>query len=232
MTLTGKKALLASQLFECGAIKFASQPGEFKLKKHSIPGNEGLPLSPIYLNLRTQSHPANPGPLSEETMELIGDLFGELLQKEVEDFHGIADIPEAGKPFGDQAERAAGELGISTERITLHKEVLPDGTRRITDKVDGDYEWGDVCLLVDDLITGADTKIEAANALAAEGLVVHDVLVVVDRMQGGRAQLEAEGYTLWAIFMLDELLEYYVSQGNIDQQLADKVLDYLQSDAA
>ena len=68
-TLTGDHAKLAQLLFKVGAIKF----GAFKLKLHEK--DPDAPLSPIYLNLRTDRHPENPGPLTDEMMNLIGSLF-------------------------------------------------------------------------------------------------------------------------------------------------------------
>ncbi|CAN5407081.1 hypothetical protein BH09PAT4_BH09PAT4_01360 [soil metagenome] len=216
--LQGTKAAVARQLFEVGAVKF----GEFRLKLHET--QPDAPLSPIYLNLRTDRHPKNPGPLTDEIMELIGDLFAEL---PLAPFVRFADIPEAGQPFGDQVQRMVVSAQLPASRLTLHKEVLPDGTRHITRQVDGYSRMGDSCLLVDELITQADSKLEAIIALEGYGLIVLEVLVLVDRMQGGRQQLEAAGYNLHSVFTLEELLAFYVQEDLVDQSKADQVLDYV-----
>jgi uridine monophosphate synthetase len=216
--LQGKKARLADLLFEVGAIKF----GAFLLKLHEE--HPEAPLSPIYLELRDNTHPVKPGPLTPEAMDLIGDVMWMTIMRP---FCRYADIPAAGDPFGDQLERHVTQRAHPAGRVHLHKEILPDGKRRITEQVNGEYEEGDVCLLVDDLITQADTKLEAIAALEAAGMVVDEVLVLVDRQQGGADQLRTRGYDLRAVFLLDELLEHYVSRGFIDQAKADEVLSYI-----
>lgn len=226
MPLFKKRALLAELFFRLGAIKFASKPGEFRLKLHE--DNPDAPLSPIYLDLRTEDHPAKPGPLSDEAMDLVGDLFLKLLQENsIGVFDWIAAIPDAGVPFGDQMTHAARADFIHPGLLTLHKERLSDGTRCITSEVGGDYRAGETCLLVDDLITGADTKLEAIAALEKAGLVVKGVAVVVNRQQGGAKQLEAAGYPLWSVFTLDELLDYYAAVGLITEAQVAKVHDYI-----
>lgn len=224
MALTGKKAELAALLFDLGAVKF----GEFELKMHE--GMEKPPKSPIYLDLRTEKHPTKPGPLTDEAMERIGDLFLELLeQTEVDVFECFTDIPDAGAPFGDQLERVLEFTEVKANRLTLHKEQLEGGKRRITEQVDGDYEFGDNCLLVDDLVTGADTKLEAITALEGRGLQVVDILAVVDRLQGGTQRLGQEGYDVHVIFRLDQLLDFYVETGRLAQMKAIAVMDYIRA---
>lgn len=221
--LTGKKGRVADLLFELGAIKF----GAFKLKLHEK--QPEAPLSPIYLNLRTDQHPKNPGPLTQEVMHLVGDLFAEI--------KGIAapcyaDIPEAGAPFGDQWQRVTAGWPQGPNRLHLFKEEMPDGTRHITKRVEGEFQEHQTCLVIDELITHADSKLEAIRALEAAGLVVVDVLVLVDRMQGGSRQLQAAGYILHAVLTLDELLDHYLERGFIDSSKAEEVRQYIAANQA
>ena len=58
-------------------------------------------------------------------------------------------------------------------------------------------------------------------------MVVH-VLVLVDRMQGGKEQLEAKGYKLVAVFTLGEMLELYVLEKLVPSIKADETLKYLE----
>jgi orotate phosphoribosyltransferase len=87
-------------------------------------------------------------------------------------------------------------------------------------------------LLFDDLITQADSKIEAIDVLEAWQIVISGIVVLVDRMQGGREQLEAAGYRLYSVFTLSQLLEHYVSRGFLAQAKADEVLAYVTSNRA
>lgn len=222
MATLGREGLrLADMLFELGAIKF----GAFRLKLHET--QPDAPLSPIYLMLRTKDHPKNPGPLTFEAMELIGDLFGQVLSTSgAAEYRRYVGIPNAGEPFADQIGRIWDGMYNPPTRLRL-KKTEQDRRRRISDSVEGEYEPGGVVLVVDDLITQADSKLEAIRTLEAKGLVVKDVLVLVDRMQGGREQLEEVGYRLHSVFTLERLLLRYVDTGVIDASKADEVRQYL-----
>ncbi|MEJ0072661.1 MAG: hypothetical protein WDN27_01040 [Candidatus Saccharibacteria bacterium] len=183
------------------------------------------PLSPIYLNLRTPHHP-NPdkrGPLSDDTMNRIGEQFGHMAFRSRDCFVGL---PDAGEPFADQLERTATRHGLPITRLYLHKIA---GSREIADLVDGTYEHGESCLLVDDLITQADSKLRAIRVLQGNGLNVEEILVLVDRQQGGAAQLEKLGYQLRSVFKLDELLAFYVEEGLLPRRKAEEVLAYIRA---
>lgn len=209
IALRGKVRTLAYRFFDRGAIKF----GAFKLKAHEK--NPDLPLSPIYINLRTEKHPANPGPLTDEDMDAIGELYDDVI--EPDDFDCFADIPDAGEPFGDQFEAALARRGVTKRRLRLTKVKREDGSRYIAAEVEGDFKPGDVVWLIDDLITGADTKLEAIHALEAKDLVVKVIVVVVDRQQGGAEHLGTAGYRLIALLVLDDLLDAF------EEWAADKV---------
>lgn len=201
MSLSEKAAQLTRKFFDLGAIKF----GAFKLKLHEK--QPDAPLSPIYANLRTADHPKNPGPLTQEAMDLIGDLFAEVLDPS--SFDCFADIPDAGAPFGDQVQRALEQAGAVKPRLLLTKAFRDDGSRYITSEIVGEFNPGDTCLLVDDLITGADTKLEAIRALEEAGLVVKVVLVVLDREQGGTQQLARGGYKVISLLRLGAVLNEF-----------------------
>lgn len=219
--MEGLKAEVAEELFGIGAIQF----GAFKLKHHER--DPTAPDSPIWLQLRTADHPTNPGPLTPELTEKIGDLFGQVILEQSLTFDCFAGIPEAGEPFADQVERISRGWRHRPSHLHLHKLNLPDGQRRITSEIDGIFDAGEVVLLVDDLITQADSKLEAIDALDYCGLEVQDILVLVDRQQGGRQEIEDNGFFLHSVFTLDELLDCYVKQRLIAAEKADEVRAYL-----
>jgi uridine monophosphate synthetase len=215
---TGKGAYIADRLFEVGAVQF----GAFRLKLHET--QPDAPLSPIYLNLRTSDNP-KPGPLTEELVAEIGSLFYEQLS-EIRDleFRYVAGLPRAGDPLADEFMEYADNWGTVT-RLRLEKEETSAG-RRIARLIDEPEEPGKV-LIVDDLITQADTKIEAIEVLKAAGVVVSDLVVLVDREQGGAAHLRlVEGVRVISAFRLSELLDHYVASGKIGQAKADEVKEY------
>lgn len=84
------------------------------------------------------------------------------------------------------------------------------------------YTKGQTVLLIDDLITRADSKLEAIATLEEAGLRVTDVVVLLDREQGGRQQLEAKGIRLHAAYTLNPLLDFYTRIGVLNK---DTVID-------
>jgi orotate phosphoribosyltransferase len=217
--LEGKFARVADLLFEVGAVKF----GAFRLKLHET--QPDAPLSPIYLNLRTPDNP-KPGPLTHGLVKEIAQLFYELLLHTPNlSFRYVVGLPRAGDPLADELMEYVDDWS-PVDRLRLEKEES-EGTRRIARLLDAPEETGKV-LLVDDLITQADSKIEAISVLRQNDLGVLDLVVLVDREQGGSRWIEDnEGVRVISAFTLSQLLDHYVESGKVDQAKADEVTQYV-----
>lgn len=213
---------LALLLFDLNAVRF----GSFRLKLHET--KPDAPLSPIFLNLRTPDNP-KPGPLDARAVDLVGEvLYATHCAARLEYIH-LAGVPRAGDPFVDALHRVVARPGCRVLRLGKQEGA---GKRQVTGVQNGSYVPGDTVLLVDDLITKADSKLEAIKALEAQGLVVKDVLVLVDREQGGRAELASEGYRLHAAYTLMQLLDLYVARDRLDAAKRDEVLAYARDDSS
>jgi uridine monophosphate synthetase len=195
---------LAVNLFSIGAIKF----GAFRLKLHDT--KPDAPLSPFYIDLRLiRSYPA--------LMNLATDLFVDLMRPLRFDL--IADVPTAGTPFA---------------AIVSHKMQMPMVTPRLDSKrhgssarIDGVYQPGQTAVVLDDLITRAESKIEAVEVLRSQGLNVTDVVVLVDREQGGVQQLERSGLTCHAALRLSELIDRLQQRGLVTPEQVEAVVRYV-----
>jgi orotate phosphoribosyltransferase len=62
-------------------------------------------------------------------------------------------------------------------------------------------------VLIDDIITDGASKLEAIAPLEEAGLVVRDLVILVDREQGGRELLAARGYTLHAVLTISQCFD-------------------------
>jgi uridine monophosphate synthetase len=188
----------ALALHRIGGVKF----GEFTLKSGQ--------LSPVYVDLRgLVSHP--------DVLRLAGDaLLGVLNGLE---FDLIAGLPYAGLPLGVSAS-LAGNLPL----IYPRKESKDYGTKR---RVEGAYQPGQRVAVLDDVITNGGAKIELIEPLRAEGLVVTDVVVLVDREQGGAETLAEHGLTLHRVCTLRQVVEALRTRAVIDEAQAETVLEYL-----
>ena len=72
--------------------------------------------------------------------------------------------------------------------------------------------------MLDDLITTGVTLKEAAEAVRAEGGVVTDAVVFLDREEGGRAQLEKCGIKLHGLLKISEIANTLYDLGAIDEE--------------
>jgi orotate phosphoribosyltransferase len=71
--------------------------------------------------------------------------------------------------------------------------------------VEGGFEQGDRVLVVEDVITSGGQVSESIEAMRRLGLVVEDAVCVIDRDQGGSANLAKVGCRLRALFRQEEL---------------------------
>jgi orotate phosphoribosyltransferase len=203
-----RRMLLADYLLSTECVRF----GSFRLKLHEK--NPDAPLSPIYFDLRRlQSFPE----ILRLSARCIADLFeksdaekdsnGLCVSKELMDNPPyIAGIPLAGVPLA-----TAVSLLTSRPMITPRLEKKSHGSG---DSIDGviSGERKNVSV-IDDLITKADSKLEAISVLENGGLVIEGVYVLVDRMQGGVKELEGRGYKVKAALTIAEILDRYSTFG-------------------
>ena len=204
--LTETQKSLALQLFDVGAIKF----GAFKLKLHEV--KPGAPLSPIYIDLRiVRSFP--------EVISSVVEVYEGLMQGVRFDLY--ADVPTAVTPF-------VAILSYKT-RIPMISPRIVEKEHGTKHRIDGIFEAGQVALLIDDLITKADSKLKAISILEDNGLRVYDVIVLIDREQGGSQELKKLGYACRSAFKLKKLLNFYSESEKISQEQYVKTVTYLET---
>lgn len=210
---------LAKELYEIGAVPFELS----RLKCHDR--EPGLPLSPVYFKLRTAKHPSNPGPLTDQHVRTIATQFRTTVVLKRLKHDMVTGIPEAGVPFArEYSDVLPGHRVPIVELIKGERE----GKRRIVGvKTLPAYLKGRRVLLLDDVITEADTKEEAIEVLRSLDAIVEHLLVVVDREQGGVEKLRKIGVETTAIFSLTQLMKFYQGINFITKEKHDEVLAYL-----
>lgn len=164
--------------YELGIIKF----GNFTLKS----GIE----SPFYVDLRPlSSSPQLLKTLAQNLLELV----------EGAPFDLICGVPYAALPMGTTMSLASG-----VPLIIKRKENKGYGTKRM---VEGVYHDGQNCLLVEDVITSGQSLLETIEEIEREGLKVTDIVVVLDREQGGIEKLKKKGYNVFTLFTINEVID-------------------------
>jgi len=188
-----KKDKIANILFKLDAVKF----GVFQLSSGKA--------SPYYVDLRII--PSFPDAFRE-----ICDYYAQHITQEVglKNFDRIAGIPLAGIPFASQI-----AYNLRKPFLYIRKDIKLHGRER---RVEGILISGDRVLLLDDLLTTGLTLKNAAEAVRAEGGVVTDAVVFLDREEGGRALLEKEGIKLHPMLKISEVANTLFEIGALDKE--------------
>ncbi len=198
-----KKADLVAALFNTGCIKF----GSFTLAS----GKQ----SPIYIDLRRVI--SFPG-----LFRNVALAYTELVQ--VLKFDHIASVPYAALPAGSVV---AWLLGVSM--IYPRKEIKQHGTGQV---IEGSYEAGQTAVLIEDVITTGGSIVAAAEVLRQAGIQLKDVIVLVDREQGGALKMQEIGLSLHSVLKISEIVTILEQKKLIDPETFRTVTRYLNDDSA
>jgi len=158
--------------------------GTFKLTSGEV--------SPYYVDLRVV-------PSFPDAFKRICDLYATLIKSDVgaDGFDRIAGIPTAGISFGSIA-----AYNLKKPFLYVRSTERQHGRGRW---VEGILSPGDRVLLMDDLITKGGSIVKAAEAVRAEGGMVTDAVVLLDREENGAANLAENGINLHYLLTIREV---------------------------
>jgi orotate phosphoribosyltransferase len=91
-------------------------------------------------------------------------------------------------------------------------------------RIEGIIAPGNRVMLVDDLITTGLSFQKAAKSITAEGGVVNNAVVLIDRQEGGKKRLEKSGIKLHALLSVTEIVNTLHELGTIDEGQAKLIL--------
>lgn len=194
---------------ETRPIDFRVDPGEFVFKHHEK--NPGAPLSPMYINLRN---------LAEDLVEAIAQTLAKVELHLKPDF--LAGIPKAALPIVSAYSKITKipelqifdkEDGEAKRSIIPHKNAPKGGNKKL--------------LIIDDLITKGNSKLEAFRIAEDLGYRILALLVLFDRQEGGVEELKKLGYRVYASMKLKPTLKYYLDSGKITKEHYKETLAYL-----
>jgi orotate phosphoribosyltransferase len=72
--------------------------------------------------------------------------------------------------------------------------------------IEGNFDEGDHVAIIDDVITKGESTLKAIEAVVQAGGRIAFVAVLVDREEGGRQKIEAQGYQVFPLFNKEDLL--------------------------
>jgi len=187
------KTDLCRILTKIGALKF----GAFKLA--------GGKISPYYIDLRIV-------PSFPEAYQKVSDFYINLIKQDVgtDSFERVAGVPTAGMAF-------ASVIAYHLKKPFLYsrQQTKAHGRGR---RVEGIIMPGDRILLADDLVTSGQSLRKAASAIRAEGGVINDAVVLVDREEGGNENLAKDNINLHYLLKVSEAANKLYEIGTITEE--------------
>jgi orotate phosphoribosyltransferase len=194
---------VANALYSSGCLKF----GRFRIKSGAI--------SPYYIDLaRLLSSPKHLCSVAEVAAEqirqiLVSDKIDKLASIELK---GALLLPSIA-------------CKVDLPCIIVRKDVKAYG---VTGRIAGaDVEKGDNILFFDDVISEGLSKVEGIKPLRELGGKVKHLLVVVNRQQGGKENLEKLGFKVHSLAKISEIVNSLHHKKLISKEQTDGVLDYV-----
>lgn len=195
-----EKQCLVEKLHDIQAIKF----GDFTLKS-------GI-QSPVYVDLRViVSYP--------EILKEVSDMLWNVATASKADFSVICGVPYTALPIA-----SAISVSHNVPMVMRRKEAKSYGTKRL---IEGVFTPKSKCLVIEDVVTSGSSVLETVEALASVELCVSDTIVLLDRFQGGKEMLQAQGVKLHSLLTLLEVLDVLLAKEKVDPKMAAKVREFL-----
>lgn len=194
---------LILSLFEKDIIKF----GNFRLKS-------GI-MSPFYFDLRPIiSYP--------EILAELADVY--IGKMQTLKFDRIAGIPFTGIPIA-----TAISIRGTYPMVHCRAQQKKYGTQR---SVEGVFNEGDSVLLIDDTITDGASKLESIDLFKHNHFIINDVLIFLDRKQGGSETLKKHCISLHSMCDIFQMLDILKHRGKIDSKIYNQTLIFFKNSAS
>jgi len=201
--MTDTVSRIADALFNSGCLKF----GTFRIKSGA--------LSPYYIDLaRLLASP-------EDLCSIVGIATKEIEKIMITDkVDKLASIELKGALI---LPSIACSVGLPC--IVVRKEEKAYG---VTGRIAGaEIIKGESMLFFDDVVSEGLSKLEGIRPLEELGAKVKHVMVVVNREQGGKENLEKLGYKVHALAKISELVNCLLQNKHITEEQANAVLNYV-----
>jgi len=174
--------------------------------------------SPYYIDLRqTISSPI--------TMDWIGNALTRIVINEIgkDRIDKILGVPTAGVPFATVVSQK-----LAIPLIYYRQARKEHGVRK---KIEGILDRNDRVLIIDDLITTGESVIESAEVVRDQGGVVNELVVLLDREQGGKERLRSSRMEPHVLFRISDAMEWLHTVGLIEDKIFDTVKTYIKEES-
>jgi orotate phosphoribosyltransferase len=174
--------------------------------------------SPYYIDLRQTISSPN-------TMDWIANSFTRIILNEIGrgKVDRILGVPTAGVPFATVVSQ---KLGLPL--IYYRQARKEHGVKK---KIEGILERNDRVLIVDDLITTGESVIEAAEVVRDQGGVVNELVVLLDREQGGQQKLRSSRIEPHVLFRISDAMIWLHTVGLIEDKIYEILKRYIEEES-
>jgi orotate phosphoribosyltransferase len=135
---------------------------------------------------------------------LVGKLFYETI-RDVEGVEAVGGITLGADPIATATSIAAHLDGRKMHAFIIRKEPKGHGTGQWLEGRKN-LPPGTGVVIVEDVVTTGGSSMKAVRRAEEEGLTVLGIVTLVDREEGGRENIEAEGYELRTIFTRSQIV--------------------------
>jgi orotate phosphoribosyltransferase len=142
--------------------------------------------------------------LGAEGHALVGQLMLEALGR-LPPCVAVAGVELGGCPLASAVALTSFWRGTPLDAVYVRKGAKDHGSRRA---IEGDarLKAGSPIALLEDVVTTGGSTLDAAGKLRAAGHLVVGVVALVDRLEGGREEIEKQGLPLVALFTRDDFM--------------------------
>jgi len=141
--------------------------------------------------------------MSPEGLSLIGPLGLAAIRDKGWRPAAVGGLTLGADPIACAISYASASSSEPVRAFTVRKEPKDHGTGRL---IEGPFQSGDRVVVIEDTITTGGSARKAVDAVRAAGGTVLGVLALVDREEGGRETLEAEGLQVVSLARAAEIV--------------------------
>lgn len=154
-------------------------------------------LSNYYINCKATT-------LDPASMLLIGHIFYDKIKNL--DVDAVGGLTHGADPIALATSMVSGMQGNSIQAFVIRKEPKAHGMMKL---IEGNVEKGSRVVIVDDVVTTGGSTIQAIEKAKEEGLIIKKAIVLINRQEGGRENIEEKGIPFESVFTKDELIRAY-----------------------
>ncbi len=144
--------------------------------------------------------------LDAEGAYLTGKLIYEIIAAMKENVEGAGGLTLGADPIATAVSIASFDAGKPIPAFIIRKEPKGHGTGQWLEGTKNFREGANV-VIVEDVVTTGGSSLKAVKRAEESGLKVLKIIALVDRCEGGRENIEKEGYLLESLFEKKDVAE-------------------------